>query len=175
MLKYKEQTSSNSEHSVPSHNPLLGPDESQLPKKSNLRRPRGGDLDVKGELIFTPEQTVYVRHFIARLLRIVCIREGITNRRYDELHSRFWDCYGGGPDKSASDRTSQKGNITKAIEPTTVTWKTFEKFVTMILRLDILDLSVTVRNENGDVRTYSASDPLTDINATPTDDDVTIV
>ena len=129
---------------------------------ANLRRPKGGSQDVKSQLIYSPEQTRFVRDHIGRLLRVMSIRMGITNAEFDRLHALYWESQGGASSAPGAS-TSQKGNIIKSMEPESITFKAFMKVIEMIYRQDVLSLTIEVKDDIRGTRTYSSTDPLTDI------------
>ena len=138
----------------------------EAPRLSNLRRQKGQG-NSRGALIFTREQTQYIRHHLTRLLRVICIRMNITTDEYDRRQTWFWKTRG---DTNGNGRSSSKGNLSKSIEPDTITWRAFLKFVEMILRLDILEVKIRVRDEYGIEHEYSSTDPLDDIDPSPQSD-----
>lgn len=106
--------------------------------------------DNSDSLCFTPEQVHATPDTLARTLRSIFVKRGITHSMFTELHRIHTASLGASPKEVNSNRN----NLKKAIYRDEVTWRTLEYIIVRILGCRISRIQIDVENEAGESETF---------------------
>ena len=117
------------------------------------------------DLEFSPESALCTPDHLTRLLRVMMIRDGITEEKFGRIHDAFWQRHGIHTPQGQKPRgkSISKSNFSKSLHSDEVTWNTFKKLVNFMLKKNVVRYIVECVDENGNVTTYSSTDDLKDI------------
>jgi hypothetical protein len=113
-----------------------------------------GNINVE-PLLFEEKDVLKTNHPLSRMLRFILMFKKITRSLFSRLHSNFgidqqWD---------TAKINHNRNNILRTISGTStnVTWPTFEKISTYMLKLELVDMELTFKNQDGKIEKYSLS------------------
>ena len=107
--------------------------------------------------LFTPEGVNRTQDQLQRLIGLICLVFNITQDKYIQKHSS-WALRSKMDVVSA---TSSRNNTRKTITGDKLTWHMVKIFIVNILKFDILNMSITIRDTATDeTRTISSTDRI---------------
>lgn len=110
-------------------------------------------VDKKGKPLFTPEDIYAVSNDFARLVRIICVDQNITESYFSARHRAWAELMNFGPGVINHDRN----NTRRALNRSVVTKNIFDKFLA-ILGYCVHDLAVSIITSEKEVTVYKLSD-----------------
>ena len=110
-------------------------------------------VDKKGKPLFRPEDINAVQNDFAKLIRIICVDQNITECYFSARHRAWAELMNFGPGQINHDRN----NTRRALSRSTVTKNIFDKFLG-ILGYCVHDIAVSIITSEKEVTTYKLSD-----------------
>lgn len=92
---------------------------------------------------------------LARLLRVIFYRRGVTTDDFVRYHGEYWVHWGRGTQNE--NEATHRNNQRRTLLNNKISWKKFWWIVSGLLRLDVVRISITVM-ENGKEVTYTDMD-----------------
>lgn len=107
------------------------------------------------DLIYNSEKVRRAHDRLIRIVRLIFFREKITLEDFDELHRRQIMRF----PKTQTQINSSLNNARRLLKEDKISWDKFQYLVVDILRYEIVDFRITVKNpETGLEMTISAND-----------------
>ncbi len=92
---------------------------------------------------------------LVKLIRIIFNKRNITTDEHVRLHGNYWNYWNREPQRVKA--TTHLNNQRSMLLQDSISWKKFLVIILDLLRLEIVELSITVR-DNGQVIKYSTLD-----------------
>jgi len=102
---------------------------------------------------------------LVRLLRIIFYKRGITTQDFVRLHGDYWSRWNR-DDERVSEAT-HRNNQRRATLNDKISWAKFVYVILELLRLDIVRVSVTLRDRDGIETVYASDDVITPVAVLP--------
>jgi hypothetical protein len=113
---------------------------------------------MKKKLMFEKEDVTSVLHPLARLMRVLFHKEGITHDDFVNLHTQYYSRESKDPVSISHDKNNLRRNLE---DPIKFTFRTFYHVIINILFKDVVRISVTVIDrKTGEEKTYHSDDKL---------------
>ena len=118
----------------------------------------GAPSDHITNLMFDKESVGAATHPLARLLRLIFFRKKITLDDFSALYAQYGQRVG----SSVYHTTTRCANARRALlDPDNLTYERFRRELYNILRLEVVEIAVTIRDEKtGQLITYKSTDPI---------------
>ena len=98
---------------------------------------------------------------LVQLLRVIIFRRNISTNDFVQLHSEYWKIWNRAD--VVENESTHRNNQRRALLESFVSWKKFWWFLSDLLRLEVVRLSITVQDKKGEEITYSSDDPVKDV------------
>lgn len=96
---------------------------------------------------------------LTKLLRIIFHRRGVTTDDVVRFHSYYWNLWNRG-DQQSNAASTHLNNQRRMLLDTTISWRKFWWLIIDLLRLEVVNMSITIKEKDGSEITYSLTDPI---------------
>jgi len=100
-------------------------------------------------LLFSTDEVNEPTNPLVRIIRALFYREGVTINKFVDIFARYWQRERRDPNKLAGQRHNTLRTLQKVDQ---VSWRAFEGAVLRIFRMEMIDVTVTLRkNDTGEI------------------------
>lgn len=110
---------------------------------------------MSARLLFSKEDVNGTTDHLMRMARLAMYDRNVTHDKFVQLHSRFFQRTGASLSGSGIDRNNLRRRL---LLKGTITFSQFKHVLLDILALDVTEIIVRVREEDGTIKTYSSKD-----------------
>lgn len=114
------------------------------------------ELKRLGTPLFTASDVNWEQSYLDYLLRSMFIKQNITQEYFEVMHKRYAmnDLA-----KPHDDVANNKANLLKSLKSGGITWKRFVEAVVNVLKYEIVDIRIEMKDPSGAPFTLSLNDP----------------
>lgn len=109
-------------------------------------------------LMFNKKDVEMSRHPLVRLLRLIFYRNKITLDRFTTLFAEHGKRMGRPPDMNSTYRNNARKTL--SVTHDDMTWRFFHYILSNVLRLDIKEVIIVFKKENGELIEVGSNDPV---------------